>query len=95
MNNWAQNFYLKIFLFLVVKLSIHLNRRVFVMTCFLLFRDVPAGGTFKETFKFIPIKSDEIQHKVFVSFESKELNDVKGFGGTVITDDIPPTEDED
>ena len=26
-----QNFYLKIFLFLVVKFSIHLNRRVFIM----------------------------------------------------------------
>ena len=27
-----QNFYLKIFIFLVVKFSIHLNRRVFVMS---------------------------------------------------------------
>ena len=36
-----QNFYLKIFIFLVVKFSIYLNRRVFVM-----FRQCPLMGRF-------------------------------------------------
>ena len=31
-----QNFYLKMFIFLVVKFSIYLNRRVFIMSVFLI-----------------------------------------------------------
>ena len=37
-----QNFYLKIFLFLVVKLLIYLNRRVFVMFVFRIYNEKKA-----------------------------------------------------
>ena len=48
-------FYLKILIFLVVKLSVYLNRRVFVMyllttVCFLLI--CPESGNGEHTFKY-------------------------------------------